>query len=78
MTLGILAIFGVLSILLFAIRGFLDQLPDVFASAYRARRAWRELKEPDIGVGVRQAELSPVHVPRDVSRRDSERREPQA
>ncbi|WP_262388178.1 hypothetical protein [Streptomyces parvus] len=45
MTLGILAIFGVLSILLFAIRGFLDQLPDVFASARRARIAWRDLKQ---------------------------------
>ncbi|MEV0882478.1 hypothetical protein ACIOHB_02770 [Streptomyces microflavus] len=44
-TLGILAIFGVLSILLFAIRGFLDQLPDVFASARRARIAWRDLKQ---------------------------------
>ncbi|MFF8917102.1 hypothetical protein ACF08M_28235 [Streptomyces sp. NPDC015032] len=44
MTLGILAFFGVLSILLFAIRGFLDQLPDVFASARRARIAWRDLK----------------------------------
>ncbi|MGW0854736.1 hypothetical protein [Streptomyces sp. NPDC002690] len=45
MTLGILAIFGVLSILLFAIRGFLDQLPDVFASARRARISWRDLKQ---------------------------------
>lgn len=45
MTLGILAIFGVLSILLFALRGFLDPLPDVFASAGRARDAWRDLKQ---------------------------------
>lgn len=33
------------AILLFAIRGFLDQLPDVFASARRARIAWRDLKQ---------------------------------
>ncbi|MET9847535.1 hypothetical protein [Streptomyces ossamyceticus] len=45
MTLAILAFFGVLSILLFAVRGFLDQLPDVFASAGRARDAWRALKQ---------------------------------
>ncbi|MFD8007437.1 hypothetical protein [Streptomyces mirabilis] len=45
MTLAILAFFGVLSILLFALRGFLDQLPDVFASAGRARDAWRALKQ---------------------------------
>ncbi|MFD9978614.1 hypothetical protein ACFWZR_30730 [Streptomyces sp. NPDC059017] len=45
MTLGILAIFGVLSILLFALRGFLDQLPDVLASARRVRDAWREFKQ---------------------------------
>lgn len=45
MTLAILAFFGVLSIFLFALRGFLDQLPDVFASAGRARDAWRALKQ---------------------------------
>ncbi|WP_326751769.1 hypothetical protein OIE73_07060 [Streptomyces hirsutus] len=45
MTLAILAFFGVLSILLFALRGFLDQLPDVFASAGRARDAWHALKQ---------------------------------
>ncbi|MFF9004648.1 hypothetical protein ACF087_02355 [Streptomyces goshikiensis] len=66
-TLGILAIFGVLSILLFAIRGFLDQLPDVFASAYRVRRAWRELRGPGIEVESRREEL-PVHAQRDSER----------
>ncbi|MFG3720541.1 hypothetical protein ACGF8D_22330 [Streptomyces massasporeus] len=45
MTLAILAFFGVLPIFLFALRGFLDQLPDVFASAGRAREAWRALKQ---------------------------------
>ncbi|MCZ4607749.1 hypothetical protein O3S80_29130 [Streptomyces sp. Lzd4kr] len=45
MTLAILAFFGVLSIFLFALRGFLDQLPDVFASAGRARDAWRAFKQ---------------------------------
>ncbi|MFE3881732.1 hypothetical protein ACFXPQ_02200 [Streptomyces lydicus] len=44
-TLGILAVFGVLSILLFALRGFLDQLPEVFVSLGRARDAWRDFKQ---------------------------------
>jgi hypothetical protein len=43
-TLGILTFFGVASVLLFALRGFLDQLPEVFASLGRARAAWRDFK----------------------------------
>ncbi|MEV5438191.1 hypothetical protein AB0K80_19580 [Streptomyces sp. NPDC052682] len=44
----ILAIAGVASVLLFAIKGILDQLPDVFESFRRARDAWKRLKEePD-------------------------------
>ncbi|WP_406258756.1 hypothetical protein [Streptomyces nigra] len=44
----ILAIAGVVSVLLFAIKGILDQLPDVFDSFRRARDAWKHLKEePD-------------------------------
>ncbi|WP_157847708.1 hypothetical protein [Streptomyces violens] len=43
MTLGILAGFGVLSIFVFALRGFIDQLPELFASIRRALDAWREL-----------------------------------
>jgi Sec-independent protein translocase protein TatA len=41
----ILAIAGVASALLFAIKGILDQLPDVFDSFRRARDAWKRLKE---------------------------------
>ncbi|NEB83045.1 hypothetical protein G3I43_02395 [Streptomyces anulatus] len=44
MTLAILAGFGVLSILLYAIKGFIDQLPEFFASLRRAWEAWQELK----------------------------------
>ncbi|MGW2839676.1 hypothetical protein ACWCWD_17945 [Streptomyces sp. NPDC001493] len=44
MTLAILAIFGILSILLYALKGFLDQLPEFFASLRRAWEAWQELK----------------------------------
>jgi hypothetical protein len=41
----ILAIAGVASVLLFAIKGILDQLPDVFDSFCRVRDAWKRLKE---------------------------------
>ncbi|MEU2980586.1 hypothetical protein ABZ678_27440 [Streptomyces hirsutus] len=41
----ILAIAGVASVLLFAIKGILDQLPDVFDSARRARDAWERFKK---------------------------------
>jgi hypothetical protein len=58
-TLAILAFFGVLSILLFAVRGFLDQLPDVFASAGRARDAWRALQQARSEEAQREA-LCPV------------------
>ncbi|MBL3665630.1 hypothetical protein JL475_06360 [Streptomyces sp. M2CJ-2] len=44
MTLAILAVFGVLSILLYALKGFIDQLPELFASIRRAWEAWQELK----------------------------------
>ncbi|MGW5968936.1 hypothetical protein [Streptomyces sp. NPDC055186] len=44
MTLAILAVFGVLSILLYALKGFIDQLPEFFASVRRAWEAWQELK----------------------------------
>ncbi|MGP3924574.1 MULTISPECIES: hypothetical protein [unclassified Streptomyces] len=39
--LAILAIAGVCTILLFAVKGVLDQLPGIFESWHRARRAWR-------------------------------------
>ncbi|MFF9212959.1 MULTISPECIES: hypothetical protein [unclassified Streptomyces] len=41
----ILAIAGVASVLLFAVKGILDQLPDVFDSASRARDAWERFKK---------------------------------
>ncbi|MEU2982206.1 hypothetical protein ABZ678_36190 [Streptomyces hirsutus] len=44
MTLAILAVFGVLSIMLYALKGFIDQLPEFFASVRRAWEAWQELK----------------------------------
>ncbi|CAM5710540.1 hypothetical protein SMICM304S_08781 [Streptomyces microflavus] len=44
MILAILAVFGVLSIMLYALKGFLDQLPEFFASLRRAWEAWQELK----------------------------------
>ncbi len=44
MILAILAIFGVLSIMLYALKGFLDQLLEFFASLRRAWEAWQELK----------------------------------
>ncbi|MEU7189827.1 hypothetical protein, partial [Streptomyces sp. NPDC045369] len=36
----VLAIAGVASVLLFAVKGLLDQVPDVIVSAARARDAW--------------------------------------
>ncbi|MEU4199982.1 hypothetical protein [Streptomyces sp. NPDC045470] len=36
----VLAIAGVASVLLFALKGLLDQIPEVIASAARARDAW--------------------------------------
>ncbi|MEV6758191.1 hypothetical protein [Streptomyces sp. NPDC051214] len=42
LTLWILAAAGVASVLLFTVRGILDQLPEVFAAWHRARRALRE------------------------------------
>ncbi|WP_053628755.1 hypothetical protein [Streptomyces sp. XY511] len=42
----ILAIAGVFAVLLFAIKGLLDQVPDVIDSAGRARDAWDRFKKP--------------------------------
>lgn len=41
LTLWVLAGSGVASVLLFAAKGLLDQLPGVFDSWHAARRAWR-------------------------------------
>jgi hypothetical protein len=39
-TLSVLAVSGVVSVALFAIKGLLDQLPGVLNSWHAARRAW--------------------------------------
>ncbi|MEV5009162.1 hypothetical protein [Streptomyces sp. NPDC055692] len=44
MTLAILAVAGVASISLFALKGVLDQVPDVIDSASRARDAWKRFR----------------------------------
>ena len=44
----ILAIAGVASVLLFALKGLLDQVPDVIDSAGKARDAWHRFKKPEI------------------------------
>ncbi|MEV5438190.1 hypothetical protein AB0K80_19575 [Streptomyces sp. NPDC052682] len=44
MTLAILAVAGVASIFLFALKGVLDQVPDVIDSASRARDAWHRFR----------------------------------
>ncbi|TXL87219.1 hypothetical protein [Streptomyces sp. IB2014 016-6] len=40
----ILAIAGVASVLLFALKGLLDQVPDVIESATKARDAWTSFR----------------------------------
>ncbi|MFC7918506.1 hypothetical protein [Streptomyces cinereoruber] len=42
----ILAIAGVASVLLFALKGLLDQVPDVIDSAGRARDSWQRFRPP--------------------------------
>ncbi len=44
----ILAIAGVASVLLFALKGLLDQIPDVIDSAGRARDSWQRFKKPEL------------------------------
>ncbi|MGY5009891.1 hypothetical protein ACWCY6_17680 [Streptomyces sp. 900105755] len=43
----ILAVAGVASICLFALKGLLDQVPDVIDSAGKARDAWHRFKKPE-------------------------------
>ncbi|RSS37318.1 hypothetical protein [Streptomyces sp. WAC08241] len=43
----ILAIAGVASVLLFAVKGLLDQVPDVIESAGRARDSWQRFRQPE-------------------------------
>ncbi|MFD5815602.1 hypothetical protein [Streptomyces sp. NPDC127038] len=47
LTLWILAVAGVASVLLFTVRGILDQLPEVFAAWHRAKRAIRGESDDD-------------------------------
>ncbi|MFC8694973.1 hypothetical protein [Streptomyces parvus] len=44
----ILAVAGVASVLLIAIKALLDQVPDVIDSAGRARDSWQRFKKPDV------------------------------
>lgn len=44
----ILAIAGVASVLLFAVKGLLDQVPDVIDSAGKARDAWHRFKRSEL------------------------------
>ncbi|MFB8348965.1 hypothetical protein [Streptomyces niveus] len=44
----ILAITGVASVVLFAVKGLLDQVPDVIDSAGKARDAWHRFKKPEV------------------------------
>jgi hypothetical protein len=45
--LTLLAGAGVISVLLFAVRGILEQLPDVLQSWHRVRKAWRDAASDD-------------------------------
>ncbi|MFM9612768.1 hypothetical protein [Streptomyces niveiscabiei] len=44
---SILAMAGVISVLLFALKGLLDQFPDLIDSASRTRDAWRRFRNSD-------------------------------
>ncbi|MET7673915.1 hypothetical protein [Streptomyces seoulensis] len=64
-TLAILAIFGVLAILLYglksfvkALKDFIDQLPEFFASIRRAWEAWQEFKRARREAGEREGSQS--------------------
>ncbi|MGA5284188.1 hypothetical protein ACPCSK_27810 [Streptomyces griseoincarnatus] len=46
-TIGVLAIAGVVTVGLVVLKGIFDQLPDVIESFRRARDAWRSLAEAD-------------------------------
>ncbi|KUO10517.1 hypothetical protein [Streptomyces sp. DSM 15324] len=60
--LSLLAASGVVTILLFVVRGLLDQLPDVFAAWHRAKKAYR-------------ANVSPVDEDGDEEGREADMRE---
>ncbi|MFC8089267.1 hypothetical protein [Streptomyces sp. NPDC057301] len=50
--LSILAIAGVVSVLLYAVKGLLEQLIEVIVSATRARDAWRRFRQPEMPESV--------------------------
>lgn len=56
----ILAIAGVASVMLFALKGLLDQVPDVIESAGRARDAWHRFRKPDTLPPPQQDEEPPA------------------
>lgn len=56
----ILAIAGVVSVLLFALKGLLDQIPDVIDSAGRARDSWHRFKKPELPPPVQQDQEPPA------------------
>ncbi|GHD56053.1 hypothetical protein ACFQL8_17100 [Streptomyces goshikiensis] len=56
----ILAIAGVASVLLFAVKGLLDQVPDVIDSAGRARDAWDRFKKPGATAPPQQDQEPPA------------------
>ncbi|MFH8564710.1 hypothetical protein [Streptomyces sp. NPDC017988] len=60
--LSLLAASGVVTILMFVVRGLLDQLPDVFAAWRRVKKAYR-------------ADASPAGEGRDVEGREVDMRE---
>ncbi len=43
----VLAVAGVISVFFFAVKGLLDQVPDVIDSAGRVRDAWRRFRRPN-------------------------------
>ncbi|MGI5136933.1 hypothetical protein [Streptomyces sp. CA-106110] len=59
---SLLAASGVVTFLLFVVRGLLDQLPDVFAAWQRVKKAYR-------------ADASPADEGRDVEGRETDMRE---
>lgn len=59
-TIIILAITGVVSLLLFSLKGLLDQVPDVIESASKARDAWDSFKKPRVVPPAQQDQEPPA------------------
>ncbi|MGW2178906.1 hypothetical protein ACWCXX_12605 [Streptomyces sp. NPDC001732] len=56
----ILAVAGVFSIVLFSLKGLLDQIPDVLDSAGRTREAWLRLRGTEPSPRARDEDPAPV------------------